>query len=173
VNKKLRYLSAHQHLMQYPTYQQAGWHIGFGMGESANKLVMQTRLKGLGCVGLPLISTPCWLCEPPSVMSAGQSLGRRYSSSISTTAHCVATRGPPHASRSWSALHSCSSYAFVRLLPDEPALRLDRQPLVCLLLCDAAWLILSFPCSSLDTQDCVSSYTLCKILTGTQYSEIG
>ncbi|MEO6892521.1 MAG: ISKra4 family transposase [Ktedonobacteraceae bacterium] len=46
--KKLRYLSARQSLMQYPRYQAAGWPIGSGMVESANKLVMQARLKGAG-----------------------------------------------------------------------------------------------------------------------------
>jgi hypothetical protein len=43
MEKKWRYLSTRQHLMQYPTYQAAGWPIGSGMVESANKLVMQTR----------------------------------------------------------------------------------------------------------------------------------
>jgi len=48
LDKKLRYLSTRQALMQYPTYQQAGWPIGSGMVECANKLVMQSRLKGPG-----------------------------------------------------------------------------------------------------------------------------
>lgn len=34
--------------MQYPTYRAAGWPIGSGMVESANKLVVQARLKGSG-----------------------------------------------------------------------------------------------------------------------------
>jgi hypothetical protein len=34
--------------MQYPTYQQAGWPIGSGSVESANKLVVEARLKGAG-----------------------------------------------------------------------------------------------------------------------------
>ena len=34
--------------MQYPTYQQDGWPIGSGMVESANKVVVQARLKGAG-----------------------------------------------------------------------------------------------------------------------------
>ncbi len=48
LDKKLRYLSTRRELMQYPTYQQAGWPIGSGMVESANKVVMQMRLKGPG-----------------------------------------------------------------------------------------------------------------------------
>jgi hypothetical protein len=34
--------------MQYPTYQETGWPIGSGMVESANKLVVEARLKGAG-----------------------------------------------------------------------------------------------------------------------------
>jgi hypothetical protein len=48
MHKKLQYLSTRRQLMQYPRYQQAGWPIGSGMVESANKLLMQTRLKGPG-----------------------------------------------------------------------------------------------------------------------------
>jgi hypothetical protein len=48
MDKKLRYLSTRRDLMQYPAYQQAGWPIGSGMIESANKVVMQARLKGSG-----------------------------------------------------------------------------------------------------------------------------
>ncbi len=43
LDKKLRYLATRRDLMQYPAYQQAGWPIGSGMVESANKLVMQSR----------------------------------------------------------------------------------------------------------------------------------
>ena len=34
--------------MQSPTYQAAGWPIGSGSVESANKLVVEARLKGAG-----------------------------------------------------------------------------------------------------------------------------
>jgi hypothetical protein len=34
--------------MQYPTFRHAGWPIGSGMVESANKLVVEARLKGTG-----------------------------------------------------------------------------------------------------------------------------
>ena len=34
--------------MQYPSYQEAGWPIGSGSVESANKLVVEARLKGAG-----------------------------------------------------------------------------------------------------------------------------
>lgn len=44
----LTYLHKREPLMQYPSYRAAGWPIGSGMVESANKLVMQARLKGAG-----------------------------------------------------------------------------------------------------------------------------
>jgi hypothetical protein len=47
-DKKLRYLSTRREMMQYPTFQQAGWPIGSGTVECANKVVMQMRLKGPG-----------------------------------------------------------------------------------------------------------------------------
>jgi hypothetical protein len=34
--------------MQYPHYQSQHWPIGSGMVESANKLVVEARLKGAG-----------------------------------------------------------------------------------------------------------------------------
>jgi hypothetical protein len=48
VGKHLQYLSSRRAQMQYPTYQAAGWPIGSGMVESANKLVVEARLKGAG-----------------------------------------------------------------------------------------------------------------------------
>jgi hypothetical protein len=58
MDKQLRYLAARRDLMQYPSYQQAGWPIGSGMVESANKLVMQTRLKGPGMRWAPAHVNP-------------------------------------------------------------------------------------------------------------------
>lgn len=42
------YLDKREAQMQYPTFQQAGWPIGSGAVESANKLVVEARLKGSG-----------------------------------------------------------------------------------------------------------------------------
>lgn len=42
------YLEKREALMQYPTFQQQGWPIGDGAVESANKLVVEARLKGSG-----------------------------------------------------------------------------------------------------------------------------
>jgi hypothetical protein len=48
IREDLAYLHKREASMQYPRYRDAGWPIGSGMVESANKLVMQTRLKGPG-----------------------------------------------------------------------------------------------------------------------------
>lgn len=51
VREQRGYLSKRAPLMQYPAYQQEGWPIGSGMVESANKVVVQARLKGAGMHG--------------------------------------------------------------------------------------------------------------------------
>jgi hypothetical protein len=48
IQEKLAYLQKREAQMQYPSYQQAGWPIGSGSVESANKLVVEARLKGAG-----------------------------------------------------------------------------------------------------------------------------
>ncbi|HEY6411079.1 MAG TPA: ISKra4 family transposase, partial [Ktedonobacteraceae bacterium] len=48
MQEKLVYLQKREAHMQYPTYQQAGWPIGSGSVESANKVVVEARLKGAG-----------------------------------------------------------------------------------------------------------------------------
>lgn len=48
VDKQLEYFRKRLSLMQYPDYRQQGWPIGSGMVESANKVVVQARLKGAG-----------------------------------------------------------------------------------------------------------------------------
>ncbi len=48
MQEKLTYLQKRAAHMQYQTYQQAGWPIGSGSVESANKLVVEARLKGAG-----------------------------------------------------------------------------------------------------------------------------
>ncbi len=45
------YLEKREAQMQYPTFQQEGWPIGDGAVESANKLVVEARLKGSGMHG--------------------------------------------------------------------------------------------------------------------------
>jgi len=48
VQKQVQYFRKRLSLMQYPQYQRDGWPIGSGMVESANKVVVQARLKGAG-----------------------------------------------------------------------------------------------------------------------------
>jgi hypothetical protein len=48
IQEQLSYLLKREVHMQYPTYQQAGWPIGSGSVESANKVVVEARLKGAG-----------------------------------------------------------------------------------------------------------------------------
>ena len=44
----LAYLEKRQAQLEYPRFCQQGWPIGSGMVESANKVVVQARLKGAG-----------------------------------------------------------------------------------------------------------------------------
>jgi hypothetical protein len=46
--ENLAYLEKRVAHMQYPTFQAEGWPIGSGMVESANKVVVEARLKGAG-----------------------------------------------------------------------------------------------------------------------------
>jgi hypothetical protein len=48
VSEALAYLNKRMPLMQYPAFAAAGWPIGSGSVESANKLVVEARLKGAG-----------------------------------------------------------------------------------------------------------------------------
>jgi hypothetical protein len=48
LNEHLTYLEKRVEFMRYPAYVAAGWPMGSGVVESANKLVVQARLKGAG-----------------------------------------------------------------------------------------------------------------------------
>lgn len=48
VHEHLDYLRKREALMQYPQFRRDGWPIGSGMVESANKNVVEARLKGAG-----------------------------------------------------------------------------------------------------------------------------
>jgi hypothetical protein len=48
IQEHLDYLRKREALMQYPQFQRDGWPIGSGMVESANKNVVEARLKGTG-----------------------------------------------------------------------------------------------------------------------------
>ena len=51
IEENLSYLQKREAHLQYPTFQKAGWPIGSGSVESANKLVVEARLKGAGMRG--------------------------------------------------------------------------------------------------------------------------
>ncbi len=48
VGKQLAYLEKRAAQMEYARFREEGWPIGSGSGESANKLVVEARLKGAG-----------------------------------------------------------------------------------------------------------------------------
>jgi acyl-CoA synthetase (AMP-forming)/AMP-acid ligase II len=48
LGQRLAYLDKRVAQMQYPRFREQGWPIGSGSGESANKLVVEERLKGPG-----------------------------------------------------------------------------------------------------------------------------
>lgn len=48
ISENLAYLEKRRLQMHYPQFQAQGWPIGSGMVESANKLVVEARLKGAG-----------------------------------------------------------------------------------------------------------------------------
>ena len=56
--KELAYLEKRSALMAYPEFQDAGWPIGDGAVESANKLVVEARLKGSGMHWAPVHVDP-------------------------------------------------------------------------------------------------------------------
>jgi len=48
LDEPLGYLARREAMLQYPRFQAEGWPIGSGIVESANKLVVEARLKGAG-----------------------------------------------------------------------------------------------------------------------------
>ena len=69
MQEKLTYLQKREAHMQYPTYQEAGWPIGSGSVESANKVVVEARLKGAGMRWSRRTSIPCWSCATRSAIA--------------------------------------------------------------------------------------------------------
>jgi hypothetical protein len=71
LSKPLAYLEKREAQMAYPAFRAAGWPIGSGAVESANKLVMEARLKGAGMLGPLGMWTPCWPYGISSAVIAG------------------------------------------------------------------------------------------------------
>jgi hypothetical protein len=68
VRKPMAYFQKREALMQYPQVRRQGWPIGSGMVESANKLVVQARLKGAGMHWQrdnvnPMLALRCGVCN--------------------------------------------------------------------------------------------------------------
>ncbi|HEX6553587.1 MAG TPA: hypothetical protein VF026_12550 [Ktedonobacteraceae bacterium] len=74
----LSYLQKREAQMQYPTYQADGWPIGSGSVESANKLVVEARLKGAGMRWQGSTSIPCWCCVLRCAIETGSRPGRAH-----------------------------------------------------------------------------------------------
>jgi hypothetical protein len=58
LTKALNYLLKREAQLDYPAFQAAGWPIGDGAVESANKLVVENRLKGSGMHWSPALVDP-------------------------------------------------------------------------------------------------------------------
>src|SRR5947209_16579213 len=77
LQEKLTYLQKREAHMQYPAYQEAGWPIGSGSVESANKLVVEARrVWRWHAASSERTSIPCWCCAMPSAIGAGTRPGR-------------------------------------------------------------------------------------------------
>lgn len=48
LDEPIAYLAKREHMLDYPRFRAAGWPVGSGIVESANKLVVEARLKGAG-----------------------------------------------------------------------------------------------------------------------------
>jgi hypothetical protein len=97
VQEKLTYLQKREAHMPYPTYQEAGWPIGSGSVESANKLVVEARLKGAG-MRLPSTERPSHARAPQrSVQSAVEADVGDVGGAATSAAHPAAASREPAA----------------------------------------------------------------------------
>ena len=99
MQEKLTYLQKREAHMQYPTYQEAGWPIGSGSVESANKLVVEARLKGAGMRWVGRTSTRCWCCAMRYAIESGSRPGRRR---WRIDKRCAPSVGKQRASNGWT-----------------------------------------------------------------------
>ena len=88
----LSYLEKRLAQLQYPRFLADGWPIGSGVVESANKLVVQARLKGAGMHWNAPTSIPCWRCAMPSATTAGTRPGSVQCRAVSASPHAAAPR---------------------------------------------------------------------------------
>ncbi len=92
LNKALNYLLKREAQLNYPAFQAAGWPIGDGAVESANKLVVENRLKGSGMHWAPTHVDPmlalrniavndCWAEAWPQIHSERRRLAAQQTTS--------------------------------------------------------------------------------------------
>ena len=106
MQEKLAYLQKREAHMQYPTYQAAGWPIGSGSVESANKVVVEARLKGAGMRWIHRTSILCWCSAMRSAIASGTRPGRRR---WRIGKRCARVGGRQRANSDWPAPFGSSS----------------------------------------------------------------
>src|SRR6266702_982113 len=100
VQENLAYLQKREAHMQYPTYQEAGWPIGSGSVESANKLVVEARLKGAGMrLPAPERQSHAGAAQRGLQSPLERDLGGRHDPATSAAQQLAASRQPTAAGR--------------------------------------------------------------------------
>ncbi len=107
LSKSLSYLEKREAQMQYPTCLEQGWPIGSGAVESANKLVVEARLKGAGMHWAPANVNPMLalrnaMCSGRWVQARAQILAHRQ-------LQCQQTRHARRAQRLAEQATACAS----------------------------------------------------------------
>ena len=173
VREHLGYLRKREGLMQYPQFRRQGWPIGSGMVESANKLVVEARLKGAGMHWErshvnPLLALRNGVCN------------QRVARDVAPGS-CAPTRSarsmPHHSGRATQAGEAllCQSLArripYSRLPPCTYAEgSCSRSSYACSY---AAWLLPSISVSSLEKRPCLHSKGGCKNVGHTLRRRVG
>ena len=95
VRVQLNYLRKREAMMQYPQFRRDGWPIGSGMVESANKNVVETRLKGPGMHWERKNVNPMpGRYAMRSVINGGWKCGKRLISNTVCKKHAAGRIGP-------------------------------------------------------------------------------
>jgi len=80
IEEKLQYLRKRREMIRYQEFAEAGYPIGSGCVESANKVVIQARMKQAGmpgCIGLERTLIRWRLCATWPAMTDGRRLGHK------------------------------------------------------------------------------------------------
>jgi len=97
IKQQLQYFRKRLSLLQYSDYQQQGWPIGSGMVESANKGVVQARLKGTGMHWAPAHVNPMLalrtaVCNERWLEAQRETLAEQRSARANKRLHRATTR---------------------------------------------------------------------------------